>query len=236
MNCKNKVNLIALIFMCLIPWPRANAEAPAGAHPQQAAAADPSQVFTPLALPKEGLVGLAGGDKRLVRMGEVLAGLETVKLGAQDVHMFGNAPFAAFAEPSAVVIDAKKPQAVVKAAMVAEYVYVLFAALDLGKESPAQLTILRDDGVPTRVKWAPGEAIAECVGKMDGRLDPKEACGLETRIAFEGQAKDGTPVRFFITCWRNDNQWFPLTDLKFKLLEPKSRFVLLGVSVSNAKK
>ena len=236
MNWKNKVNLIALIAMCLTPWPRANAETTAGAPPRQAAAVDPSQVFTPLALPKEDLVGLAGGDKRLCRIGEALTGLKTVKLCAQEVHILGNAPFAAAAEPSAVVIDEQKPQAVVKAAMVAEYVYVLFASLDLGKASPAQLTILREDGVPTRVKWAPGEAIAECVGKMERKLEPKEDRGLETRIAFEGQAKDGTPVRIFITRWRNDNQWFSLTDLKFKLLEPKSRFVLLGVSVSNTKK
>lgn len=198
--------------------------------------ADPAQVFAPLALPENHRVALAGGDKRLALLGEALAGLKPVKLDGQDVHRLGGAAFTASSEPSAVVIDAGTPLAVVKAARVAEYVYVLFAVLDLGKDSPAQLTILREDGVPTRITWAPGETIAECVGKTGVTLAPREARGLETRIAFEGQAKDGTPVRVFMTRWRNDNQWFALTDLKFKLVEPKSRFVLLGISLSNTAK
>lgn len=197
---------------------------------------DPAQVFTPLALSEKDRVLLTGGDQRLALLGEALAVLKPVKLDGQDVHRLGGSAFIASAEPSALVIDDRTPLVVVKAARLAEYVYVLFAVLDPGRESPAQLTILREDGVPTRIQWAPGATIAESVGKTEITLAPKEDRGLETRIAFEGQAKDGTPVRVFITRWRNDNQWFALTDLKFKLMDPKSRFVLLGVSLSNTPK
>lgn len=236
MNGWNKPNSIALIVLLLSAWPRANAEAPPDAKPQPALSEDPSQVFTTLALPPERLIALAGADNNLSRIGEALAGLKTVKLGTADAWMLGNVPFTVCAGPAAVVIEQKQPQTLIKASMLAEYVYLLFAVLDLGRESPAQLTILREDGVPTRLKWAPGATIAESAGKLEGKLDPKEDRGVATSMAFEGQAKDGTPVRLFATRWRNDNQWFALTELKFKLLEPKSRFVLLAVSVSNAKK
>ena len=196
-----------------------------------AAAADDSSEFILTPLPKDDAAKLAGDDKDLSRLAEALKSVKLTKYKDADVRILEKVPFVSAEEPTAIVLDTKKEATVVTVGKAVTHVQLLLAVLDPGKDPLAQLTILRDDSVPTRTKFVSGENCGPSVGKWDGKVQAKDK-GWTAKVVGEMKTKDDTPVRLFLLDWRNDNEWYPVTDLKFKLLDPKAktRFVLLGVT------
>lgn len=194
-------------------------------------AAAPSEGFILSELPKDDAVKLAGDDKDLSYVAEAVKSVKLTKYDKQTVREFEKVPFASAEEPSAVVLGPKKENTLVGVNKAVTHVQMLVAVLDPGKDALAGLTILRSDGVPTRTKFTVGENCGPSVGKWEGELEPKQR-GWSAKVVAETKAKDGTEVRLFLIDWRNDNEWYPVTDLKFKVLDPKAktRFVLLGVT------
>lgn len=231
------ISTFLMLYFAFLTTPWTTVLASETAQSQPAPQVDAKKDFAPRALAEDDATDLAGDDKDLTLIAEAMATMKTIEFENKNVYVLDKVPFLAGKAPRGVVLAGEK-QTSINVAQAVEHVYVLFAVLDLEKESPAQLTVLRDDGVPTRIKWTPGQDIANSVGELKGKLQPVEQKGLDTKIAFEGKAKNGTPVRLFMTSWTNDNQWYGLTDLKFKMLDPKSkaRFVLIGLTTSKAKK
>jgi hypothetical protein len=221
---KNALLLVGFLSVCTLLFLAAYAVAPA-------AAADDATDFILTPLPKEDAAKLAGDDKDLSRLAEALKSVKLTKYDKADVRVMEKVPFLSSEEPVAIVLDTKKEAMEMSTGKAVRHVCILLAVLDPGKDPLAQLTILRSDGVPTRAKFTSGDNCGPSVGKWDGKLDTKQK-GFTAKVVAEIKTKDDTPVRLFLVDWRNDNEWYPLTDLKFKLLDPKAktRFVLLGVT------
>ena len=187
--------------------------------------------FVLSSLPKGDGVKLAGEDKDLSYLAEALQSVPLSKYNKADVRVVENVPFASAEEPVAVVLGPKKEAAQVGVKKAVTHVQFLIAVLDPGNDPLAQLTILRDDGVPTRTKFTAGDNCGPSVGQWEGKVEAKQK-GFTAKAVAQIKAKDGTPVRLFLVDWRNDNEWYPVTDLKFKVLDPKAktRFALLGVT------
>jgi len=202
-----------------------------------APAGDPEMDFI-LTPPPGEAVALAGDDKDLSHIGEALQTAGLARLDQSDVRTVKNIPFASAAETSGLVADLKHPSVVISLNKPVQYVYVLFAVLDAGNEPLARLTILREDGVPTRINFVVGENAVPCIGPWQGKLEPKKGVPGKVMPVLETKARDGTPVRLLLLEWRNDNEWYNVSDLKFKLLAPatKTRLVVLGVTGANTKK
>jgi hypothetical protein len=214
---KNALLLIGFLSICML------------AYAVPAAAAEDAFILT--TLPKDDAAKLAGDDKDLSLVAEALKSVPLTKYDKADVRMLEKVPFVSADEPVAIVLDTKKEVTLVTVGKAVTHVQLLLAVLDPGKDPLAQLTILRDDGVPTRTKFVSGENCGPSVGKWEGKVQAKQK-GFTAKIVAETKAKDDTPVRLFLVDWRNDNEWYPVTDLKFKLMDPKAktRFVLLGVT------
>jgi hypothetical protein len=187
--------------------------------------------FILASLPKEDAIKLAGGDKDLACLAEALRSVPLSTYDKADVRVFENVPFASAAEPVAVVLGSTKEAAQVGVHKAVKHVQLLIAVLDPGSDPLAQLTILRDDGVPTRTKFTAGDNCGPSVGPWDGKVEARQK-GFTAKAVAPITAKDGTPVRLFLVDWRNDNEWYPVTDLKFKVLDPKAkaRFAVLGIT------
>ncbi len=218
--------LLAVVVFCSICSTLARAE---DAPP--AADVDNSTDFVLSTLPADDAAKLPADDKDLARIAESLKSAKLAQYHKTNVRVLDKTPFVSAAEPVAVVLDSKKEQTIVGVNKSVQHVIVLFAVLDPGKDPLAQLTALRSDGVPTRTKFNPGENCGPSIGAWEGKLQPKQR-GFTAKVVAEIKAKDGTPVRLFLLDWRNDNEWYPVTDLKFKLLDPKAkpRFVVLAVT------
>jgi hypothetical protein len=198
-------------------------------------ALDPARDFLLAQLPAK---KLAGDDAHLARLAQAIEGLKPVKLGNEEVWVLDKVPFLAFREPSGVVLDKAAPQATVGINKIAETLYLLFALVEPAEGPQAQCMVLRDDGIPTRFTWQTGLNAGPSIGKWDGQLKTAQEKPGRTSVALETKAKDGAPVRLFVTRWDNDNRWYGLTDLKWKLMAPDSgaRLVILAVTAANAKK
>ena len=92
--------------------------------------------------------------------------------------------------------------------------------------------------LPTELSGPVGENAAPCVGPWEGKIEPRKDAHEKVKTVLETKAKDGTAVRLLLMDWYNDNQWYNLTDVKFKLLDEKAktRVVVLGVTGANKKK
>jgi hypothetical protein len=224
LSMKNALLLVGFLSVCTLLFLAAYAVAPA-------AAADDASDFVLTPLPKEDAAKLAGDDKDLSRLAEALKSVKLTKHDKTDVRVMEKVPFISAEEPVAVVLDTQKEAAMVTVGKAVTHVCLLLAVLDPGKDPLAQLTILRGDGVPTRAKFTSGDNCGPSVGAWDGKVEAKQK-GFTAKVVAEIKAKDGTPVRLFLVDWRNDNEWYPVSDLKFKLLDSKAktRFVLLGVT------
>ena len=221
---KNALMLVGFLSICTLFCLADDAAPPP-------AAVDASTDFILSALPNDDAAKLAGDDKDLSRLAEALKSAPLAKYKKTDVRVLGKVPFTSAEEPVAVVLDTKKEATVATVGKAVTHVVLLLAVLDPGKDPLAKLTILRDDGVPTRTNFVSGENCGPSIGKWDGKVQAKDK-GFTAKVVAEIKAKDDTPVRLFLVDWRNDNEWYPVTDLKFKLLDPKAktRFVLLGVT------
>jgi hypothetical protein len=227
---KNALMLVGFLSVCTLLFLAAYAVAPA-------AAADDATDYILTTLPKDDTAKLAGDDKDLSRLAEALKNVKLTKYDKTDVRVVEQVPFVSTEEPTAIVLDTKKEAVEVNVGKAVRHVCLLLAVLDPGKDPLAQLTILRSDGVPTRTKFTSGDNCGPSVGQWDGKVEAKQK-NFTAKVVAETKAKDGTPVRLFLVNWRNDNEWYPVTDLKFKLLVPKAktRFVLLGVTSSGGVK
>jgi hypothetical protein len=224
LSMKNVLMLVGFLSVCTLLFLAAYAVAPA-------AAADDATDFILTPLPKEDAAKLAGDDKDLSRLAEALKSVKLTKYDKADVRVMDKVPFVSAEEPVAIVLDTQKEATLLTVGKAVTHVCLLLAVLDPGKDPLAQLTILRGDGVPTRTKFTSGDNCGPSVGAWDGKVEAKQK-GFTAKVLAETKTKDDTPVRLFLLDWRNDNEWYPVSDLKFKLLDPKAktRFVLLGVT------
>jgi hypothetical protein len=229
--------LLSTAASALMAGETATTRHPASAPSEYAMRVSADTDFIVVPLPTEA-TRLAGGDKDLARVGEAVRQAFASELNGVPLRIVEKTPFASAAEPSALVADQTHEQVVISLNKSVQYVYALLAVLDPGKEPLAQLTILREDGVPTRIKFLAGQNAAPSLGEWKGQLEPRSDVPGKVTVVLETKTADGTPVRLLLLQWRNDNEWYNVTDLKFKLLDSKAktRLAVLGVTGANAKK
>lgn len=139
-------------------------------------------------------------------------------------------------KPAGILLDDKKGEAKVAAAESCAAAYLLFAVLEMGKgDEVASCRISREDGMAIRLKWTKGVNIGPSVGHWKNNLKPAEERPGTTKVIWEGRAKKNVPVRLFYTTWVNDNEWYPVRRLDWKLTGKSARLVLLAVTFGNYK-
>jgi hypothetical protein len=188
---------------------------------------DPAQLDSaPCAVLGQSLAELAKRDKDIAAVAEVLQASPKAK----------DLPFALGTDAKALLLSAQTPQAVMPMGGIVEVLSLLVAVLPAGSGRQAECMITREDGMAIRLYWDPGTNAAPAVGKWEGALNPAAEKTGWTDVALEGTTRDGQPVRLLRTVWVNDNQWYPVSRLTFKLADKQSRFLVLGVSRANRKK
>ena len=184
-----------------------------------ATAEETSQTFSCVTLPQEGLQPLAGADASLGQIAECLAAVPMTKVEGKDVRVLGGIPFEAIA--GAQVLSSNRTEVTLPVSRIATTMYFLFAVLDPGQEVQAQAMVGRDDGLAIWFKYDRRVNVGPSLGKWDrAALKPVEEKPGKTEAVGEMTTKDGTPVRLFLTRWKNDNEWYPVSRLKWKLLDP----------------
>jgi len=150
-------------------------------------------------------------------------------------------PFA-FSEPAqAIVLDRNHPRARLPVGWRARELYLLHAVLSPGRGVQSRCLILRDDGATLPLRWEAGKNLAPSLGPWSGELTEKLSPPIEgwtsddsrqdqTQIAWEGTVGD-TPARFFLTTWKNQNEWLPVRELSWVLEEESATVVILGISL-----
>jgi parallel beta-helix repeat protein len=191
-----------------------------------------------VALP--GSVALAG-EGPLGVLAEALKALPAQPMpdGRPGIELKG-IPFAPGAPPGAVVLDRKHPRALIPVNARVRDLYILHALPGTGAGVQSRCMILRQDGIVIQLRWEAGKNIAPSVGAWSGtvtnELSPptygymlKEDQKQATDVAWEGQA-GGTPVRLFLSHWRNLNEWLPVKEMEWLLADDSATVVILGIT------
>jgi len=130
-----------------------------------------------------------------------------------------------------IVLLAKKPKKNLKVDKSAKKLYFLLTALDFSSKPFLRALIHRSDGVIIKLEWkGDGKGGITTVGNKD----------LATKLGWEGKIKfyvkgkmTHTKGNAFVTSWVNDNQWLPIKNIEFELLDPKAKADIISITARN---
>jgi len=151
---------------------------------------------------------------------------------------FGGVPFAPSKRDYAVILCKERPTAVVPVGKCVKVMHLVLAAVDPGDSPLARCIIHREDGVKVDLVWEGGKNIGPSIGPWNGKLEKDPEAPVRTEVVWEGKGsfrrkkgKEYTSVRLFRTIWENDNEWYPVKQLEWKLENPSAQVLILGVTV-----
>ncbi len=187
--------------------------------------------FLFVALPDARSSSLAQGGDALQAFCKALQSLPRQSLaGGASGFKFADVPFAEKASLSGVLLSESSLSALIPVAAKAKRLHFLVAAFDCDPSSAiASCKVKRQDGVTIPLTWVSGRDCGPSSGAWSGKLEGSGG-NLQSSQAFEGQDGDAKG-RLFKSTWVNENEWYPVDSLEFKLESPGAKFAILGVTV-----
>ena len=129
-----------------------------------------------------------------------------------------------------VVLTAARPQAVMKPNVIARKLFFLFTVLDARDAPIARCVMARGDGNTIEIEWR---------GDGQGGISATRDKNLATEVVWTGE---GTYWNFekkkyaqqaftvYMTTWVNDNQWLPIEQCNFTLLDSEAQATFLAIT------
>jgi hypothetical protein len=142
-------------------------------------------------------------------------------------------PFAQKEKPEAVRLTKDNPTAIIPVRKAVKVMHLLLAAIDPGEGPLAKCIIHREDGVNVTLAWEGGKNIAPSIGPWEGTLTVLEGQPGKTDIVWQGEHRKhrNMPARLFRTVWSNDNEWYPIKQLEWKLEDPNAQVLILAITI-----
>jgi len=187
--------------------------------------------FTFVKFPEKQSGELKGEDKKLGILAEALKGIKPKKGGKTKVVEFKGIPFlhASIARP--IVLAGERGEVSIPVDDSPNTLYLLFAMINPDEKGlQGTCRIVRGDGITIPIRWERSLNVGPSTGKWKNDLKPKKERPATTQLIWEGKTKKGVPVRLFCTVWFNENEWYPINNLKWKLKNKTASIVLLGVT------
>lgn len=94
-------------------------------------------------------------------------------------------------------------------------------------------TVVRGDGVLHRVFHVDQRHALASDGNDGSPARPWKTKYIQpTEIAWQGTV-NGTPVRLFATAWHNENEWLPVREIEWVLMDATAKVFILGITGRN---
>jgi hypothetical protein len=169
---------------------------------------------------------------RLATQGVVFPGGE-LGVKAKDV------PFAAtWLNKEAMFLNSAKPQCLLSVGKTVKKMHILLAAMDPGEKGTDVFrgTVVNEDGKTIPLVWKSGVNLASSIGERtpltpDGDKFFHSAEVLKGSVLQKAGTNQWVPGRLFTTTWENDNEWYPVKEVKFELLNKNAQVMIIAVTV-----
>ena len=138
-------------------------------------------------------------------------------------------PYALKEDAEILTLTKGRATAVVPVGKQVQMLHLLIAAVDPSTRPVATCTIVREDGHKIVLSWQGGRNIGPSIGKWDGKLSPLPGQPGKTDVAWAGDWR-GTPARVFHTVWDNENEWYPVKQLEWRLENQGATLFVLAVT------
>jgi len=148
--------------------------------------------------------------------------------GIMGIELQG-VPFAQKDPVRLVRLTKQRPAVTISIGKKAKVLHLLLAAVNPGTDPLATCVIHREDGRKITLEWTGGKNIGPSMGEWKGKLVDSREPRAKTRIAWSGKWQK-TSVRFFLTSWDNENEWYPINRIELKLVNPEAQLLLLAVT------
>jgi len=128
-----------------------------------------------------------------------------------------------------VVLDAACRESVLPLGGETRQLHILYSAEKTTAGAPLfEATIVRGDGKDVKLVWQCDDA-----GNWTVQGEPRTTTRLGhtgTYARMAGTFPELPEARLMITTWGNDNEWLPLSQVTFKLVDPNAHVFVLGVT------
>lgn len=181
----------------------------------------PDSLFESASLSDGSLSALAHATGAIKR--ELVAG------GVLGFEM-GGIPFAQKPALHAVRLSKDRATAILPVGKSVKTMHLLLAAVNPGSGPLATCVIRREDGVHVPLAWEGGKNMGPSIGPWEGKIEDLPGRPGKTQVVWRG-ISEKTPVRLFHTAWRNENEWYPIKQLEWRLDNPAATFLILAVTV-----
>ncbi len=143
---------------------------------------------------------------------------------------YGGVPYALKENPEALMLSKARLAAVVPVDKQVRKLHILLAAVGVTHQPLATCTIAREDGHKIVLAWQGGKNIGPSIGEWSGALADLPGKPGKTEIAWSGP-QDKTTVRLFHTVWDNENEWYPVKQIEWRLQDAAATLFVLAVTV-----
>ena len=130
----------------------------------------------------------------------------------------------------ALFLNRSRPEGSILVDQQIRVLHLLLATVNPGDGDLFRCDILASDGRRVTLAWKAGENIGPSVGRWDGKLknSPNELLATAV-VSWQGEWQ-GQSVRLFHAVWRNDNEWYPVDKITFKLQNLDAQVAILGAT------
>jgi parallel beta-helix repeat protein len=214
-------------------------EAEANLIPTTTATSQPdSGGFSLITLPHSGMQKIFNYTEFYAMVRSLHKQLPVIKLsGGKMGFTINGVPFCQTLR-EAVFLNKDKKEFVVPVGKEVKKMYFLLAVLNPGKKGTPVMkaTVSRDDGKKVPLTWISGLNISSSLGELQPPMSPDSNRFFYTKMVCEGigytfDRKTKLPSRLFVTTWDNDNEWFPVREVRLELLNQNAKIMLLAVTM-----
>ena len=142
---------------------------------------------------------------------------------------YDGVPYALTEDAEVLMLTKDRPTAIMPVGKQVRILHLLLAAVDPSTRPLATCTIAREDGHKIVLSWRGSRNIGPSIGKWDGRLADLPGQPGRTTVAWQGEWK-GAPVRLFHTAWGNQNEWYPVKQLEWRLDDAGAKVIVLAAT------
>jgi parallel beta-helix repeat protein len=181
------------------------------------------------------------GDRPLASLAALCATIPPKPLpsGKAGIELKG-IPYAWGAAPQVLVLDRRNPRVIVPVNARVKELHFLHALVNPGTGVQSRVMIMRQDGHALHLTWEADRNIATSLGAWSGSLTNSLSAPIggwvrpedrsqPTDVAWEGPA-GGTPGRVFASTWKNENEWLPVREVEWTLVDESATVVILGIT------